>query len=337
VNTSLPRIALLGCGAIAESYYLPALARHPNIMESLFLVDKNLARAQKMAADFKVKRYLTDYCEVLGQVDGVIIALPTHLHAPVAIDCLARGIPVFCEKPLAESADQAVAMLEQAQQSQTSLAVNYLQRLIPAFAKTRELLAERTLGEPLSIRYFVGEEFRWPTFSGFYFNAPIASRGILRDRGAHVMDHICWWLGGKPQLISSQNDAQGGSETVSNVKFVHGHCSGEVLLNWLTNMPCKFTIVCEAGTIEGDVYDYHSLTILRNGKQQHLKLVAKEKSKVDIADTLVTNFLEVITHGARPLISGEAVLDSLRFIDECYARASRFEMPWYQSMEVKNG
>jgi predicted dehydrogenase len=331
----LPYVALIGCGAIAESYYLPALARHPEFLENIFLVDRDLSRTKQLAEVYRIKHYLTDYRDVLQQVDGAIVALPTHLHYPVSLELLSQGKHVLCEKPLAESKEKAMELMEQARRSSVCLAVNYLQRLIPTFVKVKQLLADRVFGEPLSIQYVVGEEFRWPTVTGFYFNAPNSCRGILRDRGAHVIDHICWWLGGKPSVISSKNDSFGGSETVAQVEFKLGRCRGEVLLNWLVNIPCKFKVVCERGSIEGDVYDYQNLKVIPIvGGENRLFLKSKEKNKVDIGEKVVTNFIGAIARGDKPLVSGIDVLDSISFIDECYQAATSFDMPWYDNPEV---
>ena len=67
---SSPHIALIGCGAIAESYYLPALARHPRVLETLILVDQNIDRARKLAAALNVKQCFADYREVLFYIEG---------------------------------------------------------------------------------------------------------------------------------------------------------------------------------------------------------------------------------------------------------------------------
>jgi UDP-N-acetylglucosamine 3-dehydrogenase len=332
-----PRLALVGCGAIAENYYLPELANYPTILANVIFVDRDENRAKELMAKYKAANYATDYKEVLGRVDGVIVAVPTHLHYPITRDCLASGVPVLCEKPLADTAENARNLVQLASEKKVTLAVNYLQRLIPAFAKVKEMLHQKSLGEPLSIKYYVGEEFNWPTASGFYFNAPLSARGILRDRGAHAIDHICWWLGGKPRLISSLNDAWGGSDAVSHVFFESGKCRGELKLSWLVSFPCTFKVTCENGTIEGKVYDYQNLNIYSgDGKKKKVRLHAKEKTKIDIAHKILSNFMEVVCSGAKPLISGNEVLDSLDFIDECYANGVRFDMPWYETLEVKH-
>jgi predicted dehydrogenase len=337
-GVSLPHIALIGCGAIAESYYLPALTKWPRILETLTLVDRDIDRAQKLATTFQVRNCLADYREALDKVDGVIIALPTHLHHPISMDVLSRGLPVLCEKPLAESADKAIEMVEQARKTGTILTTNYLQRIWPQFAKVKELLANRSLGEPLAIKYFVGEVFDWPTVSGFYFNSAKSAGGVLRDRGAHVLDHICWWLGGKPKLTSSQNDSFGGGEAVANVQFEHGKCVGEVKLSWLSNFPCRFLVTCKGGTVEGDVYDFQSI-VLKTGstREKRVNLKPSVKSKVDVGYKIITNFINVISRGEKPLIPGDDVLDSIQFVDECYAAATRFDMPWYERiLEVQS-
>jgi len=332
-----PRLALVGCGAIAENYYLPVFANYPTLLANVIFVDRDENRAKELAVKYKAANYAANYQEVLGRVDGVIVAVPTHLHYMITRDCLAYGVPVLCEKPLADTAENARNLVQLASEKKVALAVNYLQRLVPAFAKVKEMLEQKSLGEPLSIQYYVGEEFNWPTASGFYFNAPLSARGILRDRGAHAMDHICWWLAGKPRLISSMNDAWGGSDAVSQVFFESGKCRGELKLSWLVSFPCTFKVTCENGTIEGKVYDYQNLDIRAgNGKKKKVRLHAKEKTKIDIARRIVGNFVEVVCSGAKPLISGNEVLDSLDFIDECYASAVRFDMPWYETLEVQH-
>ena len=333
LTKEIPRIALIGCGAIAEQCYMPALVKHPSVLGNLILVDRDEVRAHTLAKQFNVKDCSVDYREVLEKVGGAIIALPIDLHHPISMEFLSRGVHVLCEKPLAESADKAIDMVEEARRTGAVLAVDYLQRLIPSFAKVKQLLSDGTLGKPLLLQYFVGEEFDWPTVSGFYFNSQVSARGVVRDRGAHVMDHICWWLGEKPKLISCQIDSYGGSDAVAHVQFEHDRCHGEVKLSWLSNFPCTFMIKCESGTVEGDVYDYQQIVLTtKSGRKKRIKLNYATKS--DIAFTLVTNFINVIGNIEKPLIVGSDVLDSIKFIDECYQAATRFNMPWYEVLEA---
>ena len=64
-------------------------------------------------------------------------------------------------------------------------------------SKIRELIQNGALGRLESIRYVEGNEFGWNSETGFSVNPAITSRGVLNDVGPHVMDTICWWLGGR--------------------------------------------------------------------------------------------------------------------------------------------
>lgn len=336
MNTSTPKIALIGCGAIAEEYYLPALAASPAILRNLILVDRDESQLAKISAKYKVGKMTRDHREVLEEADGAIIALPTGLHAPIGTEFLSRSIPVLCEKPLAENADIARRMVEAADRHETTLAANYLQRRIPHFARIKELLDGQVYGKPLTMDYVIGEIFNWPTVSGFYFTSDPATRGILRDRGAHAADHICWWLGGKPEVVRSENDSFGGSEATARVRFERGTCAGTLSMNWFADVPCRVVIHCEGGNIECNIYDYQRLVITKNGKAGELNLDSPIETKLDVAEEIVNNFIGVIERGDRPLISGADVLDSVEFVDECYRKAERFDMPWYRFAEVRN-
>ncbi len=334
--TNVPRIAVVGCGAIAEEYYLPALVSMPEVMERLILVDPSPARLETLSAKYAVERCARDYHEVLRDVDGAILAVPTGLHALIGVEFLSRRLPVLCEKPLAEDAAHARVMIEMAYDRETALAVNYLQRLVPHFALVKHLLESRMYGSPLRMEYYVGEIFNWPTVSGFYFKSDPSTRGILRDRGAHAVDHICWWLGGKPEVVSSFNDSFGGSEAVAHLNFEKDSCAGKLVMSWFADTPCRFFIECESALIEGDVYDYQKLFITEGGRRQEIVVASPIRTKLDVARQFVRNFVDVIETGAKPLVSGVEVLPSIECTDEAYEKARLLDMPWYRFEEVQD-
>jgi len=125
---------------------------------------------------------------------------------------------------------------------------------------------------------------------------------------------------------------------VAHIQFEHKRCKGEVQLSLLGKLPCVFRVEGEQGSIEGDIYDFRSIILnTKSGRKKRLKLRTKEKCYTDFGHTIVANFLDVISKGGKPLISGSDVLDSVEWIDECYKTASRFNMPWYEIPEIYNG
>jgi len=328
---------MVGCGAIAERYHLPALAKNRSVSENLVLVDMNEARLHELASKFSIRNYVCDYHEVLNEVDGAIIAVPHHLHFPISMDFLRQGAHVLCEKPLAESSVEAKEMVAQAEKSGVTISVNNTRRLFPAYSKVKELISEGAIGDLISIKYIDGEIFSWPTASGFYFTKAMPT-GVLLDRGVHSLDTICWWLDGKPTVVSSENDSFGGVEGVALLNLLHDRCTIEVRLSWLTKLENIYTVVGELGKIEGGIEEWDTVTIkYYSGKTIKAKLDAKEKVYNDFGDKMVTHFINVVSTGAKPIVSAGEVISSIELIEECYRKARRLHLPWYETLEGLNG
>jgi predicted dehydrogenase len=322
-------IAVIGCGAIAESFYLPALAKLPHEAESLVLVDTSQHRAAALAAKFGIKKTVTDYHEILGHVRGVIVAVPHHLHYAISTDFLTHGAHVLCEKPLAEKPDEVRALIALAAKNNTTISVNNTRRLYPASIAVRDRIRLGEIGSVKSIVYLDGSEFDWPTASGFYFDSRISKKGILLDMGAHVVDLACWWLGEKPRLTASENDSLGGIEAVASIRLGWKGGEGEIMLSRLAKLPNTYTVVGERGTISGEAYDFNTITVTRNGKSSVVACHPPAGRDPDLAMALMQNFLAVIAGTEKPIVPAEEVLPSIEIIDEAYQRAVRYPLPWY--------
>src|SRR5512136_2285613 len=97
------KIAIIGCGAAAKRYYVPALKKYPDVVRGLYLIDKDPDQAKALAREFGGGAVVTDHREVIGKVDGAIIIVPHFYHHAIALDLLKAGTHVLCEKPLAET------------------------------------------------------------------------------------------------------------------------------------------------------------------------------------------------------------------------------------------
>lgn len=330
-----PRIALIGCGAIADIYHLPGLAKNKDVLRNVVLVDPSEARLNELSKKYGVATKVKDYHDILKEVDGAILAVPHHLHHSITMDFLAEGVPVLCEKPLAELPSEAREMVEMSKKMGTPLAVNHTRRLFPANVQIKEIIEHNALGKIKSIRYLDGNPFTWPSASGFYFKKA-SPTGVLLDRGIHSVDLICWWLGTKPTLISSENDSFGGVEGTSLVKLQHEECNVEIKLSWLTRLRNTYQIVGELGKIEGGIEEWDSVTIqYHNGKTAKISLNTPERDYSDFGGRMIANLIDVIQKGAKPIVSGEDVLPSIELIDECYKSVKRFDMPWLAPSEFQ--
>jgi predicted dehydrogenase len=325
-----PIVAVIGCGAIAEAFYLPALSSYPEVLQRLILVDSNADRARKVGDRFHVTTRLTDYRDIIGSVNGAIVAVPHHLHYSVSKDLLVAGVHILCEKPLSEKTAEARELVQLAERNGVTISVNHTRRLMPSSKKVKQLLADKAIGNIQTIVYLDGTEFNWPTASGFYFDSTLSAKGVLLDLGSHVFDLLCWWLGGKPKLISSENDSFGGCEAVASVLIEHNGCRGEIRLSRLSKLPNYYRITGDRGYIEGGVYDWRSITVsiaADNGKARRINLRDGDSSNPD--NGLIASFLSAMKNEGRPLIPAEEVMDSIELLEEAYKEARRFSLPWY--------
>src|SRR5687768_8384140 len=108
-SPSRTRVALLGCGRIAQRIHLPILARG----EAFDLVaiadaeagalDAGRGAAQRRSGAASRLSVFADYRELLAssELDAAVICLPNDLHAEAALACFERGLHVYVEKPLA--------------------------------------------------------------------------------------------------------------------------------------------------------------------------------------------------------------------------------------------
>jgi predicted dehydrogenase len=326
---SMPAIAVIGCGAISESFLVPSLVRIPHMAKHLILVDSNQQRALSLAEKSGVTTTATDYHDVIGKVRGAIVAVPHHLHVAISSDFLRAGVHVLCEKPLAESAQEVRELMKLADQHHTTISVNNSRRTYPSAIKVYDLIRSGAIGAVKSITYLDGAEFDWPSASGFYFDSKISKKGVLLDMGAHVLDLFCWWLGSKPNIESSENDSFGGVEAASSVTMSWEGGRGAMFLSRLAKLSNTYTVVGETGTISGEVYDFNMITLTKEGKSGIIQCKPPEGRDPDLGIALMENFLAVIEGKEPPFVPASEALASIELIEEAYQRAVRFPMPWY--------
>ena len=110
-------LAVIGCGAISEEYYLPALLRLPRSSERVWLVDPSQRRLDEVVRKFGFasRQAVRSIGELPKLVSVGFNATPSHLHLESSLDLIQRKINVFLEKPLAETGKDAHQIVGAAQ------------------------------------------------------------------------------------------------------------------------------------------------------------------------------------------------------------------------------
>lgn len=132
------RAAVIGVGHLGK-HHARILGALPGV-ELVAAVDVMRERAETAVATFPGARAVADASEILGEVDAVVIAVPTVAHLAVARPFLERGIHVLIEKPIATSVAEADELVALAARHGATLAVGHSERFNPAMTAARPLL-----------------------------------------------------------------------------------------------------------------------------------------------------------------------------------------------------
>ena len=327
---SLPQIALVGCGAVSEKYFLPTFSRYPNCAEALVLVDTNLRQAAALGEKFGIRRIVERYDGLPGSVDAAVIATPHHLHAPMSIDFLKAGTHVLVEKPLAMSLAEAERMIAAADESGRILMVNNCRRLFSSYRHVKSILDARELGAVRSIRMEDGSPFEWPSVSGFYTLDSKNARGVLFDRGAHTLDILCYWLGKAPEVVLAEYDSFGGAEALFKLKLSADGVDVNTRFSRLFRLENRYVITCDNGTISGGMFDWSRIELEQGGRREEVLTGQKGMVYEDILRELIDNFVAAASGLGEPVFPASDVAPSIGVIQQAYDKASRFVLPWYE-------
>ena len=209
------------CHAMAWSHVRAVFGGETEIRLEV-LCDTNAEVTKQRAAETDFRRTETDWRQLLGdsRIDIVSITTPNNLHREMAVAFLAAGKHVWCEKPMALTLDDAVAMSKAAAASnaKTLLGYNYIRN--PALAHARKIILEGTLGRIIHFRGQVDEDYQADE------NVPWSWRSRLETGGLGVLgDLTCHLVSFAHYLVGDIAQVCADIDTVHKLRPVPG--SGE--------------------------------------------------------------------------------------------------------------
>lgn len=212
ISESKIGIGIAGCGAIVLDRHAPEYNANPNvIIRGFYDYDQN--RAKKLSEKYGGKVYQS-FDELVGDetVQAVSICTPNKFHGEHTIMALKKGKHVLCEKPMAETLDEANNMLKAEKESGKILMLGHNQRLIKAHKKAKEMLEQGSIGNILYIQSnfcHAGPE-QWSVEKGatWFFDKNKAQFGVLGDLGSHKIDLVRYLLQDEITAIFASMDTR---------------------------------------------------------------------------------------------------------------------------------
>ena len=187
------KIAIIGCGAIANGQHIPAYLKNEKA-EIKYFCDIILERAQNAVEKYGCGIAVTDYKEVLAdsEVEAVSVCTPNNMHSVIAIDALKMGKNVLCEKPAARTYEEALEMQKVQHETGKVLNIGVVNRFNAGIRKIKELIDGGDLGEVYQVYASFRSHRSIPGLGGAFTNKSIAGGGVLIDWGVHFLDIVMY-------------------------------------------------------------------------------------------------------------------------------------------------
>jgi predicted dehydrogenase len=188
------KIAIIGAGGMA-AYHTTGFRQAG--AEIVALADLNPAAAQASATQYGISRVFTDVGEMLRtmpELDAVSIIVPNKFHAPLALQALKAGKHVFCEKPPALNAKEAVAMKAAADKAKRTLMFNFNNRARPESYAMMENITQGAVGTINTCQAKWIRRTGIPGFGGWFTNKALSGGGPLIDL-LHMIDLGLYFMG----------------------------------------------------------------------------------------------------------------------------------------------
>lgn len=160
-------IGVIGCGFVGGKAHIPSFNSIPEA-KLVAIADKDENTAKKYSIKYNVPYYL-DYLKLLEnpEIQGVVVSVPTPFHFKIALDAIKAGKHVLCEMPLTPTVEEAEKLKKAAEEAEVILMPSLNFRFAPLYVKVKQLIDEKTLGEPIAIYYreFISTDVlaaQWP-------------------------------------------------------------------------------------------------------------------------------------------------------------------------------
>lgn len=188
--------AIIGCGAI-HPLHAGSIAELEDA-ELRVVIDADPEKAQGAASRYGCEA-ATDYKVLLEREDIQIVHLctPHHLHAEMALELFAAGKHVLTEKPIAENAAAAQAMIEAAKKNRRQLGVSFQNRYNDASRIIHEHIVSGELGRLVCMKGIV----TWHRGRAYYESGAWRGKwsteggGMLINQAIHTLDLLQWFGG----------------------------------------------------------------------------------------------------------------------------------------------
>ena len=325
-------IGIIGCGKIAQIRHIPEYEACEEAKLYGFY-DLNIQRAQELAEKYNGKAYASVE-ELLKdkEIDAVSVCTSNNTHAEISIAAMKAGKHVLCEKPMAITLEECERMVQAAKEENRYLMIDQNQRRAKAHVKAKEMIQDGKIGKILTFRTTFGHggPETWsidPGKATWFFDKNKAAMGAMADLGIHKTDLIQYLTSQtvtETQAFITTLDKKDASDQLIGVDDnaiciykMSGGAVGTMTASW-TYYGEEDNSTVLYGT-EGIMKMYedpaHSLVVIgKTGSTEYYDVDTIQTNDNQTSSGIMKEFIDCISKGKEPEISGESVLTAMRAV-----------------------
>lgn len=189
------RLLVIGCGSIGKRHMRNLLYLG---VDDLVAFDIRVEQRRDVVAQLGIDTVKNLESAWERRPDAVVVAAPTYLHVPLALQAALHGCHLFIEKPLSNSLDGIDGLLEAVKRRNLITLVGCNMRFHPGLMTIKRLLLEQAVGRVIAARVEVGQYLPdwhpWEDYRQSYSAQSRQGGGVILD-AIHEIDYIRWLLG----------------------------------------------------------------------------------------------------------------------------------------------
>ena len=306
-------IAVVGCGHWGKN-----LVRNFSELDALCSIsDPSSGVVDKYASQYNVKK--SSFTEIINDpnIKGVVLAVPAHLHASMAIEAMNKNKHIFVEKPLGMNEVEVEAMIATAKKNKVRLMVGHLLQYHPIFKTIREYVGAGKIGE---INYIYSNRLS--------FGKVRTEEDVIWSFAPHDISMILSLTDQEPEYVNT-NATSILQKNIADTATIHlqfkSGLKSHISVSWLhPYKEHKLVIIGQSAMLVFDdtkpwheklaLYPFKlvsskNLINLQNSNVQYVKITEEEPLKNECQ-----HFIDVVEKDIQPLTDGAEGLRVLKVL-----------------------
>ncbi|MFA6542735.1 MAG: Gfo/Idh/MocA family oxidoreductase [Bacteroidota bacterium] len=233
------RWGIIGCGDVTERKSGPAFSLIERSMLAA-VMRRDAAKAEDYARRHNVPKWYSNADELLDDpaVNAVYVATPPSSHKEYVIKALAKGLPVYVEKPAAMNAAEVLEISEAAYRHSGKICVAHYRRALPMFQFVKKILDEQMIGHVSMVQADLWQSpapsLAAQSGNNWRIDPAVSGGGLFHDLSPHLLDLMLYYFG---EPVRYQGSSMNQSRRYGADDIVTGQMifEGSILFNGTWN------------------------------------------------------------------------------------------------------